>query len=114
MRKSYQGIWTLAALAVAFSAFAGTAFAGEVTKYQAGERRSGYTYAKQETQMIQDDDLANPGYLWVDEGEALWNKVDGKAGNSCASCHDGFPWSWAKAFTKPLPEIGGVLILKPF
>ena len=89
MRKSYQGIWTLAALAVAFSAFAGTAFAGEVTKYQAGERRSGYTYAKKETQMIQDDDLANPGYLWVDEGEALWNKVDGKAGNSCASCHGG-------------------------
>ena len=87
MRKSYQGIWTLAALAVVFSAFAGTASAGEVTMYKAGDRLSGYTFAKKETQLIQDDDIANPGYLWFDEGEGLWRKKEGKAGKSCASCH---------------------------
>ena len=33
-----------------------------------------------ETRAMQDDDVANPGMLWVLDGEALWNK-------SCASCH---------------------------
>jgi len=36
---------------------------------------------------MQDDDLANPGTLWVQEGEALWRKLEGPAGKSCASCH---------------------------
>ena len=90
MRKSYQGIWTLAALAVAFSAFAVTGFAGEdkFGKYQVGELRTGYTYSTPETRAMQDDDFDNPAFLWVDEGEALWNKKEGKAGKSCASCHD--------------------------
>jgi len=33
-----------------------------------------------ETQRLQDDDAANPGMLWVLDGEALWN-------DNCASCH---------------------------
>jgi len=49
---------------------------------------SGWQFRKQETQSLQQDDFDNPGYLWVDKGEALWNKVDGKAGKSCASCHN--------------------------
>jgi sulfur-oxidizing protein SoxA len=36
---------------------------------------------------MQADDLANPGFLWVLEGEALWRKAAGAAGRSCASCH---------------------------
>ena len=52
-----------------------------------GELRSGYWYAKPETRAMQDDDFANPGMLWVEEGERLWSKVDGEAGESCASCH---------------------------
>ena len=87
MRKPYQGILFGASFAVAFSAMAGMATAGEVTKYTDGERRSGYTYATKETQLIQTDDLANPGYLWVDEGKSLWSKGDGPAGRSCATCH---------------------------
>jgi len=55
--------------------------------YQAGDVRSGYTYAAPETQAIQDDDFANPGFIWVDYGEELWSDVDGAAGKSCASCH---------------------------
>jgi len=50
-------------------------------------RHSGYVYAAKETQAIQDDDLGNPAYLWLDYGEELWSKVEGEAGKSCASCH---------------------------
>jgi len=48
---------------------------------------SGYNYATAETQAMQNDDIDNPGFLWVDIGEEMWSKVDGKAGKSCASCH---------------------------
>ena len=40
---------------------------------------------------MQADDLANPGFLWVDRGEKLWR--DGAAGPSCASCHGEAPQS---------------------
>jgi sulfur-oxidizing protein SoxA len=36
---------------------------------------------------MQNDDRANPGMLWVQEGETLWRKAAGTAGRSCASCH---------------------------
>ena len=36
---------------------------------------------------MQDDDLGNPGMLWVREGEALWWKAAGAASNSCGVCH---------------------------
>ncbi len=87
MRIKTQGILFVAAVAVGLSGFAGFASAEPKMIYKVGDRSSGYTYAKKETQAIQDDDLANPAYLWVDEGEELWNKVDGKAGKSCATCH---------------------------
>ncbi len=51
------------------------------------ERRSGYSFLSRATQAMQDDDLVNPGVLWVQEGEALWRKATGTAGKSCASCH---------------------------
>ena len=40
-----------------------------------------------ETRAMQDDDTANPGMLWVLDGEALWKRKDGAAGKSCADCH---------------------------
>ena len=86
MKKQIQGILIGAAVAVGLSGFTGVADAGEMI-FKAGDRSSGYTYATKPTQAMQDDDLANPGYLWVDEGESLWNKVDGSAGKSCATCH---------------------------
>ena len=55
--------------------------------YVAGDKRSGYTFAEPETRAMQDDDFANPGFLWVDKGSALWSKVEGEAGKSCAACH---------------------------
>ena len=53
----------------------------------AQERRSGFEDMSRESQAMQRDDTANPGMLWVLEGEALWNRPDGPAGQSCASCH---------------------------
>lgn len=46
----------------------------------AQERRSGFEDMARETQAIQGDDSANPGMLWVLEGEALWAE-------GCARCH---------------------------
>ena len=36
---------------------------------------------------MQDDDSANPGMLWVLDGEVLWQRKDGSAGKACADCH---------------------------
>jgi L-cysteine S-thiosulfotransferase len=50
-------------------------------------RRSGTSFMAPETRAMQDDDTANPGMLWVQEGEELWRKADGAAGKACADCH---------------------------
>lgn len=48
--------------------------------------RSGYAFLTAETQAMQDDSFANPGYLWVDRGSDLFESAaDGAP--SCASCH---------------------------
>jgi sulfur-oxidizing protein SoxA len=49
--------------------------------------RSGYTYLSKETQKLQDDDFANPGMLWVEEGQRLWRQAEGASHSSCQSCH---------------------------
>ena len=43
------------------------------------ERRSGYADLAPDTKAMQDDDTANPGMLWVQDGEALWNAKSGAA-----------------------------------
>ena len=50
------------------------------------ERKSDYWMMGPQTRAMQDDDLTNPGMLWVLDGEALWQRKDG-AGKSCADCH---------------------------
>ena len=70
---------TLAAVLTALPAFA-----SEIPRDQ---RRSGYDFMASDTKAIQDDDTANPGQLWVLDGEALWNTKAGSAGKSCADCH---------------------------
>ncbi len=54
---------------------------------QADEIRSGYYWATEETKAMQDDEMANAGYIWVENGAEIWNNVEGEAGKSCASCH---------------------------
>jgi sulfur-oxidizing protein SoxA len=51
------------------------------------DRKSGYEFMSAQTQAMQDDDAANPGMLWVLDGEALWNAASGAAQKSCADCH---------------------------
>jgi len=53
----------------------------------ANERRSGFDFMRRETQEMQRDDTANPGMLWVRDGEALWNRKAGPAERACADCH---------------------------
>jgi L-cysteine S-thiosulfotransferase len=63
-------------------------FAGEaLSQSTASQRRSGYEFMSRETRAMQDDDSANPGALWVLDGEALWRKKDGAAGKACSDCH---------------------------
>jgi L-cysteine S-thiosulfotransferase len=51
------------------------------------QRRSGFTFMTPETQAMQKDDTANPGMLWVLDGEALWKRKAGAAEKACADCH---------------------------
>ena len=51
------------------------------------QRRSGFSFMAPETQAMQNDDTANPGMLWVLDGEALWKKKAGSADKACADCH---------------------------
>jgi sulfur-oxidizing protein SoxA len=57
------------------------------TMASAAEPRSGYTDASPATRAMQDDDTANPGFLWVQQGEAIWHERAGSTGRSCADCH---------------------------
>ena len=43
------------------------------------ERRSGFDFMSRENQAMQRDDMANPGMLFIGEGEALWNRKAGAA-----------------------------------
>ena len=51
------------------------------------ERRSGYEFMGRETRAMQDDDVVNPGMLWVLDGEALWRRKSGAAERACVDCH---------------------------
>ncbi len=49
--------------------------------------RSATSFLSPALRTEQSDETANPGMLWISEGEALWQKPDGKNGKSCAACH---------------------------
>ena len=49
--------------------------------------RSGIDFSGTDVRAMQSDDAANPGLLWVERGEKLWNARAGAADLSCASCH---------------------------
>jgi L-cysteine S-thiosulfotransferase len=50
-------------------------------------RRSGFDEMGPATQAMQRDDAANPGMLWVLDGEELWRRAAPGGGPSCAGCH---------------------------
>lgn len=51
------------------------------------KRRSGYQDMGAALQQMQDDDTANPGMLFVQQGAKLWEQRTGSADKSCADCH---------------------------
>ena len=60
---------------------------GMGTALAADAKRSGYDDASAETRAMQDDDAANPAFLWVAQGESLWSTPAGSPARSCAGCH---------------------------
>jgi L-cysteine S-thiosulfotransferase len=65
-----------------------TAGALRAAEIPQAERRSGYSFMTPDTRAMQDDDTANPGMLWVLDGEALWKRKTGSADKACADCHN--------------------------
>ncbi|WP_051630379.1 sulfur oxidation c-type cytochrome SoxA [Afifella pfennigii] len=49
---------------------------------------SGWHYRTDETRALEADTFQNPGMLYTQRGEEVWNTVEGEAGKSCASCHE--------------------------
>jgi len=49
---------------------------------------SGWRFRSTETQALEMDDFENPAFVFVDQGLDLWEKVEGKEGKACASCHE--------------------------
>jgi L-cysteine S-thiosulfotransferase len=74
-------------VAAALLVAAGAASAVWAADIPLEERQSGYLTMSPDTRAMQDDDTANPGMLWVLDGEALWSRNAGSAGKSCAGCH---------------------------
>ena len=73
---------------------------------------SGWLFREDETRALQKDDFDNPGMVFVDRGLDRWNKVEGTAEKSCASCHEG-PESMAglRAVTPRVDAESGKLML---
>jgi sulfur-oxidizing protein SoxA len=76
----------LAAVIVAL-VMPGTVLPALAADIAAAERKSGYDFMGRDTRAMQDDDTANPGMLWVLDGEALWDRKAGTAAKSCADCY---------------------------
>ncbi|HSV78773.1 MAG TPA: sulfur oxidation c-type cytochrome SoxA [Ramlibacter sp.] len=62
------------------------ATAQDLSRYSVDGRRSGYTFLSAATRAQQDDEFANPGMLWVQHGQRLWDGA-GAHPKSCAGCH---------------------------
>jgi len=73
--------------------------------------RSGYTFLQPETQALQDDDFANPSFLWIDRGKALFAEAI-EDGQACSSCHgaDGADLEGAAAHYPAIDEESGELV----
>ena len=73
---------------------------------------SGWLFREDETRALQKDDFDNPGMVFVDRGLDRWNKAEGTAEKSCASCHEG-PESMAglRAVTPKVDAETGKLML---
>ncbi len=51
------------------------------------EVMSGWLFRGTETRAMEMDDFDNPGMIFVEQAEDVWNTADGSEGKSCADCH---------------------------
>jgi sulfur-oxidizing protein SoxA len=93
-------------------------FAASYAFAQTDKRRSGYADMGPPVQKMQDDDMANPAMLWVQEGEALWGKKVGAANFACADCHQDmkgiaarYP-AWVPALAEPADLEGRIQLCR--
>jgi sulfur-oxidizing protein SoxA len=86
MRGATNSLMRSAAALLSFALVmaAGLSLADEIPPDQ---KRSDFFLMSRETQAMQEDPTANPGMLWVLDGETLWNQKAGAAQKSCADCH---------------------------
>jgi len=49
---------------------------------------SGWVFRSNETQLMQMDDFDNPSFIFVEQAEEQFAKVDGTEGKACATCHE--------------------------
>src|SRR3546814_6901100 len=66
---------------------------------------SGWLYRTAETRALEADSFANPAMLYVEQGEAIWNTVEGEVGKSCASCHGDAAESRSEEHTSELQSL---------
>jgi sulfur-oxidizing protein SoxA len=71
----------------AMAAVLGSALPAFASDIPLADRKSSSEFIGRETRAMQDDDTANPGMLWVLDGESFWNSKSGAANKSCADCH---------------------------
>jgi L-cysteine S-thiosulfotransferase len=83
MRRAAR-VGLVIAVAIATMLCAASSHANDIAP---AERRSGFEFMSRENQAMQRDDMANPGMLFVGEGEAVWNQKAGAEGRACADCH---------------------------
>jgi sulfur-oxidizing protein SoxA len=74
-------MWRIAVLLIP------TLFGSSPTAAGDATLRSSTSFLSEELRTRQQDETANPGMLWVSEGEELWGRAEGNEGKSCASCH---------------------------
>jgi L-cysteine S-thiosulfotransferase len=77
--------------------------------------RSGYGFLGPDLRRLQDDEFANPGMLWVERGERLWDEPVGTPGRSCRTCHEDARQSMrtvATRFPAYSAELGTVINLE--
>ncbi len=72
---------------IIFSFLCGLAYSEE-KPYSLNELKSGSHFSRQETRDIENDEFSNPGMIWVEKGEELFNLIDGSKNISCNNCHD--------------------------
>lgn len=51
------------------------------------EVMSGWLFRGETTRAMEMDDFDNPGMIFVEQAEDVWNAADGSEGKSCADCH---------------------------